>query len=426
MINRLTALKDRPKADDMARHGLLMVGFGILALVCNAFFQIYMGRALGESEGEFNSLIGLLAVFTIVSALTQTVQTSVTKFTSKLNARNPRDSLGKINYLWWFSLRRTLLLGFGFFLIFLMFTPLASSFLNMGSNWSWIILSSTFILAFAVPTNQGILQGLQRFFPLGLCSAIPAIVKLCLGVLLVSLGLGVNGGLLAVSIATLTVFGISLLFINDVTKSGAQKSDLDGLFSYTGLALLAILFFAVLMNADVILAGVFLSKEDADTFSAVSVIGKVSLYVPMGIAIALFPKTSELLETGGGHILLLRRAMLYSLLLGGGVVIIYLFFSEPIASIYGGKYPLVAGFLFKYGLAMLFICFSFVSMNYLLSLNRTKVAYPLLAAVALQVGLVVIFHSNVGQIVNVMLVSGIASMLFMFPFYIKGEKCCRL
>ena len=49
------------------------------------------------------------------------------------------------------------------FLILFMLSPLVSRFLNIDNNWYWVIFASSFLLAFMVAANWGILQGLQRF-----------------------------------------------------------------------------------------------------------------------------------------------------------------------------------------------------------------------------------------------------------------------
>ena len=54
---------------------------------------------------------------------------------------------------------------------------------------------------------------------------------------------------------------------------------------------------------------------------------------------------------------------------------------------------------------------------YFPSLVKTKVAYPLLAVMLLQVGLIGLFHSSIAQIVNVMLICGATSLLILVPFY---------
>lgn len=109
--------------------------------------------------------------------------------------------------------------------------------------------------------------------------------------------------------------------------------------------------------------------------------------------------------------------------LGGGIVLVYWLFPDFIInSLFADEYSLVASHLFKYGLAMAFWAISFLLMQYLLSLNRTKVAYSLLGAMVLQVGLIIGFHSSIGQIVDIMLISSIACLALVCPFYFNVRR----
>jgi len=418
MLARVSLIGERLKSDEMARHGSMMVAFVFLGGLFGYLYQLSMGRMLAPAE--YGTLISLLSLFLIISVFSQTIQASVSRLTSKYRVDN---KWGRINYLWKYSLRRTFLFGVVLFLILFMLSPLVSRFLNIDNNWYWVIFASSFLLAFMVAVNWGILQGLQRFSPLGFSTALMGLLKLSLGLLLVYLGLGLYGGLLCLPLAIVVVLVVTHSSLKDMAKAGNETVEIRGLFSYAGLALLALAAFAVLTNMDVILAKHFLSPESAGNYSAISVLGRVALVAPMGVAMAMFPKTSELFETGGRHRPVLVKATLLTILLGGGVVLVYWLFPDFIVnSLFADKYPLVASHLFKYGLAMAFWAISFLLMHYLLSLNRTKVAYSLLGAMVLQVGLIIGFHSSIGQIVDIMLISSIVCLALVCPFYFNVRR----
>lgn len=418
MLNRLTLVKDRIKTDDMARHSLIMVLSSLLAGLFHYLYQLSMGIML--SPENYGVLFSLTSLFTIIGIFSQTFQTSLAKFATKFRAWN---ELSQIKFLWRFSLKRTLILGVALFLIGVALSPLLSRFLNIDSNWYPAILFSSLLLVFALPVNQGILQGTQRFLPFGLSNALLGFLKLSLAILLVYLGLGINGGLLPFFLSYLIVFLVTLTFLRNLAGVSNEKFEVRGLYSYTSLTFLAIFSFAMLTNVDVVLAKHFLNPDIAGNYSAISVLGRIALYAPLGITLAMFPKTSELFETGGSHGPILRKAILYTLLLGGGVVLLYGLFSQFIVDlVFGGKYLLATPYLFRYGLAMLLFAFSFLLINYFLSLNQTRAAYPALAAMFLQLGLIAFFHASIVQIVNIMLISAIVCLIAMLALYGKTRK----
>lgn len=418
MLDRAILIGHKLKSDDMAWHGSIMAAFVLVGGLFNYLYQLAMGRMLAPAE--YGTLISLLSLFLIISVFSQTIQTSITKFTSRFRVDN---RLGRINYLWKYSLRRTFLLGVILFLALFLLSPLISGFLNIDNSWYWIIFASSFILSFALAASWGILQGLQRFSPLGISTALVSLLRLGLGIILVYLGLGLYGGLLCLPLAILVAMVLSLSFLKDLAKVGNETVKVDGLFSYAGPALLALTAFAVLTNIDVVLVKHFLSPENAGNYSAISVLGKIVLVAPMGVAVAMFPKTSELFESGGSHRPVMMKAMLLTVVIGGGVLIVYWLFPDFIIDrLFAGKYPLATPYLSKYGLAMAFWAISFLLLNYSLSLNRTKVAYPLLGAMVLQLGLISLFHSSIAQVVDIMLISSIACLALMCPLYLNVRR----
>jgi O-antigen/teichoic acid export membrane protein len=415
MLNNLALIKDKVIIDDMTRHGIMMVAFAVIGAFLSYMYQLAMGWLL--TPEDYGIVISLLALLVIVSVFSSTIETTVTKFVSKESVGN---KLGRVNYLWKFTLKRTLLLGLAIFAVLALFSPLISSFLNIGNNWYPIIIFLSLVLTFGVSANYGTLRGLQRFLALGISGTLGACLKLAIAVGLVYMGFKVSGALLSVALAAVIAFFVSIYFLRDLPKVGNEKVEVRGVRSYTGLAFLALLAFAVLTNIDVILAKQYLSAVDAGNYAAISVIGKLAFFIPGGIAIAMFPKTSHLFEVGGVHRLVLRKAILLTLLLAGVVVIIYWLFPQFVVNIlFMGKYPDAIPYLFKYGLAMAFFAVSSLLMFYFLSLNRTRVAYLLIGAVLLQLCLIILFHSSIGQIVNVMLICGASCLVLILPFYLK-------
>jgi O-antigen/teichoic acid export membrane protein len=417
LTNRLSLVKDRFLRDDMARDGLIMVVFGLLAGFFNYLYQISMGVML--TPADFGTLFSLFSLFMIVWWLSQALQTPMTKFVSTFKAQG---TLGKASYLWNRSLRGTLIIGLAVFVVSAAFSPLVSKLLRIDNSLYAVLLFSGFILAFAVPVNNGTLRGLQRFAPSGFSNTLLAFVRFSLAVLLVSLGLGIYGGLLPIVLAYCAALLVSTYFLRGLARVSHEPVKLSSLRSYTGLSLIAMVCFAMLTNVDVVLAKHYLDSDTAGIYSAVSVLGRVALFAPAGIAVAMFPKASEFFETGRAHGRLLQKAMLYVLLIGGAVVAAYVIFPNFVIDfLLRGKYDIAAIDLVKYAIAMLFFAVSFLLINYLLALNRTKkVAYCLLAVAAFQVSLMVVSHSGIHQLVNIMLVSSCLCLLLILPLSLEA------
>lgn len=417
MLNRIIPAITNAISDDMARHGIMMVAFSLIAAFVNYLFQLSMGIMLTAAQyGIFSSLLSMLVILSVFS---QTVHTFITRFTSVFQAQ---AKLSKVTYLWQTYLIRTFLVGSIGYLILFLLAPFIAEFLNIDNVWYPRILFPSFILALMLPVNYGILRGLQRFIPLGISNILMAIMKLTIGVSVISLGFGLFGALLTPLISMIVVFAVTTYFLKDMAVIKKEKAEFEGLHSYAGLTLLVILAFTVLTNIDIVMAKHYLDPDTAGAYSALSTLGKVAMIAPAGIAIAMFPKTSKLQEMGSDHYPVLLKALLLTLLIGGSVAAVYWLFPEFIFDfIFGGKYAIAVDYLFDYGFAMLLFAISFLLMNYCLSLNQTKVAYSFLVSMLLQVGLITLFHSDIGQIVNVMVISGTLTIVLMLPFFFRDR-----
>jgi len=119
MLGRLTLIGEGLRTDGMARHGSMMAIFGLLGGFFGYLYQLSMGIML--TPVQYGMLFSLTSLFAIIMIASQAIQTTLAKFTSKFRAEN---ALGKINYLWRFSLKRTLLFGAVLFLALALLTPL--------------------------------------------------------------------------------------------------------------------------------------------------------------------------------------------------------------------------------------------------------------------------------------------------------------
>lgn len=418
----LSALKRRVIADDVARHGALMVLSGLLVGLFGYLYNFFMGVMLPRDE--YGTLFSLISLSMVVAMFTQTFQTSTSRFVSMLKIEG---SAGKVRYLWISALRRSMLGGLLLFLLLALASPLLASFLKIENEWYFVLLFSSLVFSMALSVNQGVLQGLQRFVPLGFTQVLGSVLKFALGILLVGLGLGVNGGLLPFLIVSVGLFAVSLLFIGDVVKTTSQKYEITGLFSYAGWTLFAVFAFAMVTNVDVMLSQHYLSPDSHGDFAAISLLGRMALYAPMGIGVAMFPKTSELFESGGDVPRVLRRAGLYTLLLGAAVIVAYCLLSPFIIDfVFDGKYHIGLVEIVKYSSAMLLFSLSFLFMNYFLSTNQTRVAFVLGGALGLEVILVSLFHSSAAQIVDMVLISGVACLCPMLIMYWRNRRRYQL
>ena len=399
----------------LAKHGLVMIFFNLSAAFFNYLYQLFMGRLL--TPEEYGILFSLISISYIIGVISASVPRVMAKYTSQLKAKN---QLNKISYFWRYALKKSFTFGLITTVLFFIITPFLSNYLHLPSQIPPLILFSSLLFAYASPVNSGILQGLQRFTPLGLTQTLWSFLKFVLGVLLVYLGFSVSGALAPFLIANIIVFIISFYFLKDLIKIKPEPFKILNLYKYSTLTLLALLTYTTSYSIDTILAKHYLTDFLAGIYSSVSVLGKIILFAPGGIAVVLFPKASELKEKGLNHFSLFIKALILTVILTLPALVLFKLFPElTIKLIFGEKYLKAIPYLFKYSLAMFFFAISGLMMNYLLSLGVTRVAYALTLTLITEIIGITLFHQNINQIIDVVLIASILSIIVQIPFLMK-------
>ncbi|MDY6833650.1 MAG: hypothetical protein SVY53_02470 [Chloroflexota bacterium] len=391
-----------------------MTVFFIMEAVFNYAYLLVMAWLFDYHDYDFIASLAAIAAIGFIVSLT--FQTSTAKFVSKYRSEN---KTGQMKRIWRFSLKSSVILGLALFILTGVFSMPLSTFFNHQDHWHIVVFSITLILLFALPVNWGVLMGTQRFRQLGATHALWAALKVIVAYALVVLGLGLYGALGAYSIAYIVVFIVTFFLLRWLKDGEDAQIDRKGVLLYTYKTLIAILAFATLTNIDIVLVTHYLHDRGASDYAMTSVIGKIALYIPAAISVAMFPKSTELFEAGFNTRGLLRKSFVLTLISLSIVMVAYWFAAEPLMNLlYGNKYPIAADYVFIYGIAMGLFALCFVMMNYLLSLNQTVIRYYLMLAMVVQVVGIGLFHSSIGQVVNVILISAVFTSVLMLVIYL--------
>lgn len=403
--------------DNMMQHGILMVAFFVLSGLLNYSYQFSMGKLL--TPEQYGTVASLTSLLIVVGVIPQTVTTSTARYTSILNTA---DS-GNLHRLRNYYFKRLSIVASIFTLIILGASPLISGFLNIDNNFLPFICLSAIPITLILSFNSGMLQGLQRFLPFGLIQAVVGFIKVLFGSLLVILGFGVYGSLVAIPLASIIALIISFFFLRVIPRGINNDVKTTDVGSYTFLTLLAILSITILTNIDVILSKHYLSLTEAGNYAIVSILGRIAYYSSAGIATAMFPKTSSIYRRRGNHFKIYLKALALCIIISGTIVTLYAIWPKQLSEfLFAGKYTMIVPFLFKHSLAMGLIALTFINMNYMLSIGQTKIAIPILTTTIIECILLILYHSNIEQILNIVLICSLLSLLSTFPIFLVTLK----
>ncbi len=407
--------------DDFTKHiGFVFIASMVVNL-CNYLFHIFMSRTLGPVD--YGIMVSLFSLFMIIAVPAGVLQTVITKYISNFKAKG---ELARIKLLLHQLLTRVSLFAVAGFILLTLLSGHIASFLHIPSRLPIVLIAVAVALGIICPVLLGTLQGLQKFVYFGTDMMIGGISKLLFGILLVYVGLKVNGALLGLAMGSLAallfaIFPLRHQFTSDQIDCNLTLSPIYGYFFPVAIMLLC---FMLLTNIDLILVKHFFDSSQAGHYAAASIVAKIILFLPGAIAMVMFPKTSELHALNKESKPVLKKSLLYTTLLSGGVLLLYLAIpSVVVKSLFGSQYIPTIPLIGMFGLAMLFFSLTNILLFYQISVHQLRFLKILVPATIVEVALISLFHTSLIQVILI-LVAVSLSLFLLNGYYVfaLGEK----
>lgn len=287
-MGRARATGRRVWSDPVGRGGLIFVAANGSVGLSNFVFHVVLSRLLGPTQyGALGALLNVTAVLAVpLSAIQVTVAQGVVRRGEAAARETP--PLGRL-------LRLAATAAAVAFAIWLGLTPTIDRFFHLHSPRATVAVGFWLVPAILASVLEGVLIGQQRFRVAGVGQLFGnGLSRLAAGVVLVSVGMGVTGGVAATAISAFVT-----LVIYSVALRGALTR--GGVFApRAGTALLSTVSLggaALLTSIDAWLARHFLPPYGAGLFNAGATAGRIALFFPGAIALVYFPR----LASSGGQ-----------------------------------------------------------------------------------------------------------------------------
>lgn len=368
-------------------------------------FQVLMGRMLSPAEyGLFTAIMALFAVFAApLGTLTMVIARKVSTYRAG-------DDSGSIRHFHRSIHARTAIAGMVVLAGWIAFVPAAQAYLK-ASSATPVYMLAVLLLATALPIiNNAFLQGLQSFSWLSVSNSLYVLLKIVFSVGLIWAGYGVSGAIGGAVLAAVGTWLFAYWPLRQPLAAGRGRS-----FETTHLELapaLPVLFanaaFVAMTQLDMVLVNHYFPAREAGLYAAASILGKAVMYLPGGIALALFPMVAEghaREENVGG---LLRQALGLTALLCAGGALFYLVYGEAfVVLLYGETYRDAGDVLRYFGFAMFPMAVVMVAEYFLIAKGRVLFAYLFLAVAPLQVLAIHYWHDSLQTVVMIVGTSGL-------------------
>lgn len=388
---------------DFLRHGLLVFASSTLVNLFNYIFHFFMSRRLGVVDyGGLASIFAGLVIVSVPSAiLTMVVVRYAAEFKAVGDAPRLRALADRVLFL-------TSLVGVAALALCVILREPIARYLNIDDARA--VAGAGFVLAFAfvLPTIRGVVQGAQDFRRLAVSTAIEACGKLLFGMALVVAGFGLMGAILGFAGGSLVSFAYTARVVRRYAPSAGARLhvDLRRLFVTTRGVALCTLALTSMSFADLLLVKHFFSPQVAGLYGAISLVGKVLLFVVGFVPTVVLPKATARATSGQPVLPILMQAFVATLALSGtGLAIIDLAPQLVIRAMAGAAFLGAAPYVFPYAVAMtLFAALSLVT-TYQIGLARFGFV-PLLVAVAVAEIVAIQFFNegNLFQVIRILLI----------------------
>ena len=389
-------------------HGVAMSGATILAGGLDYLYNVATGRLLLPEA--YSGLLAVTALLQILLHLTNVIRNVVAYYcaeirvdagSSKAIAPFLRNSF---RWAWRWGLISTLLM--------LLISPLLRRPLQLPDNRLLWAGSLAVLMLFVRPVSDGALQGVQRFWGLAGVILTQAILRLALALGLIGFGLGAVGAMLALPLATSLALLPALWQLRPYLHKQSVRTNSVVSWHYSAQTLVGLGAFALLTNSDALLVRGLFASQIAGNYAPLVTLGKINLFVPLALAMVLFPKAVERHRTGQQVAPILFASLGLAIL--PGLALTALFFIAPsqiLDIVFGGQYDSLGRVMGLVGLATTLYAGISIWLNFALSTERTGYV-PALGVVAVgQIAGMLLFHQTVEQMVGVMVLAGIAGNL---------------
>jgi O-antigen/teichoic acid export membrane protein len=385
-------------------------------------FHFIVSRKLSVGQyGELQAIVSLTMIFGVLSSA---LSYFIIKNSSVFAAHEDRQ--GQAHFLS-FLIDRSRIPILGISILYLFLLPLFKSLLHLTDYFGLLAVGSSILFFLFSGFYANTLQGWKKFLVVGLIGSTVAAVKLAGGYLLAliypmasfvsfSLLLSAFSGWLVAryfSRREWPVPGSDLaeekVWREKYFNGESFKKSLIGIFFFS-LAL------SVAGNLDIILVKNLTSSETAGYYGALSVLGKIILWLNLSVVGVMFPEACSV-----GHFGQPARwksiAGSYGLIFlvsFPAVVVFYFFPVFLVGLLYGQKYLAVSGFLWLFSLAALFLSFLTLEANLALARRDRRATYILGAVVSLLAAGVFLFHADLKQIILSVSFSFLIGWLLIF------------
>ena len=389
-------------ASDFVRHGLLVFASTMLINVLGYAFHFAISRKIGvEQYGVLSALNAGFMISGVIGAIGSTI---VVKYAAEFRALDDRAHLA--------ALARKLSIYGSLAAVVAMIggvaiAPAIAVYLKIGNVTA--VALTMIVIGFGVvtPCLRGVFSGTEDFRRYAISTVLESTIKAIFGIGLVYAGFGVDGAFAGWACGSAIALAYTMIVLARRYRRvpGAPLYvDVSRLARTMAHVASATLLLSSIGYADVIVVKHFADPTTAGLYGALSLSGKILLFLVGFLPTVLLPKATRLALGGESSAGVFLQALGLSVAMSGAGLVVYYFFPTLVVTTLAGEsFAPAAPYVFSYGLAMVLLAGLNVVVVYKIGIHRFDFVLPLaLCAVGEIVGMSV-YHRSLTDVIAVLL-----------------------
>jgi O-antigen/teichoic acid export membrane protein len=353
------------------------------AMIVNNVIALGSTVVFARLLDDYGSLAALISYFLILSVAGQAMQVATAR-EAVLGTLGTGPRLAATLRSWTRSL---LILTAALAVVSILLREPIADAVGVEEGWAAAIGLPAGVLWLLLSVLRGALQGVGDYRAVGLSLIGEQAVRLVSGAALAGVGLDVTGAYLGtpVSLAAVGIWcGVQLRRQLGPPPPDARPAlRLRDHVTRAWAPIAGLVVIAVLQNIDIIAAKHRFGTDVASSYGATAVAAKVPVWVAMGAGFYLVPETSRRHAEGQDTRPVLARALGIVLVCAVPVLLIFALAPRLLLRLaFGADRLLAADSLLVLGLAFTLLSVTYLAVQYLLALGRTRFLIPLAAVAA--------------------------------------------
>ena len=375
----------------------LLAGSGLVG-VTNLIYNVATARLLGPTG--FAHATAVYTMLMLMSAITLSFQVVCAKYVARKTSLEEREAVFASLH------QRAWIAGIGIGLWLFLSRHALSAYLNLPDPIliSLLALGTAFYIPLGV--RRGYIQGTHAFGPLAINFMLEGLVRLVGVFVLVPVGMGVKGAVLASVLAVIVSYFVA------IPSPAIGSHSLAGISISFREQLQAVVFFCgqtVINNFDIVLVKHFFPPDEAGLYAAVALVGRLVNMCAWSVVNTMFPVSAGAGsdENEGSHVLFTSLSLVF-LILTVLIVGLWMVPSFLWRTLFGahfelGTYGSLAALLILYAVTTGIYSLSSVIITYEMSRKIANTSWlQMVFSGALALG-IYMFHQTLRQVILVQL-----------------------